>query len=368
MSTSGPGKYQQIAQAVKSEIERGVYKTGDSIPTIRELAALYGCSPQTVNKATAWLAQQGYIESRQGSGSIVSENRPEASPQRRPMLIDKARSVHLLSSADPENYHCRDIYLAYLLQSAESGIRGEFIVYDKNNPELTSDFESALENADGFLVQGSLPESWTEQIRNHDIPTVFINRPLPDAVSGRFGAVMIDESPLEALANYFVSLGHTKLLFGFSEELERTVIRDRRRGSFHTALRRAFGSQPWELEDFLFKPTDNSIGELLRRKVESGFHACFAYNDITALRLIAIAREAGISVPADFSVAGFDGLFPSTISTPPLTTVAVDRNALVDHATKLLDRLIGMSSPVSTSESLSTRLEIKQSCFRSPGN
>lgn len=365
MKNAGSGKYTQIAEALKADIDKGLYKPGESIPTIRNLAARYGCSPQTVNKATAWLSQQGYLESRQGSGSVVSYQKPEIR-RNRPILIDTARSHHLSSMADPDNYRCRDIYLAYLLQSAETGSGVELIVYDKQNPILTPEFEIALRGSSGFLVQGSLPDEWTEALAFHNTPTVFINRPLPELSKGRFGTVIIDEEPLDDLANYFASLGHQNILFAFSEELERTAVLSRRLRRFEEALNRAFLNRPYKLEIFAFNPRDPKHGRTFGEFADKGFRAAFGFNDISALRLISMAREIGLSVPEDFSVAGFDDLFPSTLSSPPLTTITVDRSALVEHSINLLNRLMNESEPASLSEILPTRLQIRQSCFRCP--
>jgi len=363
MASTRSGKYIRIADALKTEIENGIYKTGDTIPTIRSLAEHYDCSPQTVNKATSWLVQQGFLESRQGSGSIVSASRPETRLSL-PMLIDRARSHHLGTSGDPENYHCRDIYLAYLLKSAEAGITGEFIVFDKENPAITPEFQTALKNSSGFLVQGSLPSEWIEILAQNNIPTVFINRPLPETEIGRFGTVKIDESSLDNMANYFVSLGHEKILFAFSEELERTVILNLRLKRFQSALEKAFNSRPYELENYTFKPDDPEVLTHISTWIEKGFHAAFAFNDITALRLISLVRNAGFRIPEDFSVAGFDDLFPATMSSPPLTTVSVDRSDLVSRSLNLLNKLIVEENQVQISESMPTRLQIRQSCFR----
>jgi len=365
MSSSGSGKYIQISETLKSEIENGRYKDGETIPTIRSLATRFSCSPQTVNKATSRLAQLGYLESRQGSGSVVSSKKPVARDSR-PMLIDKARSHHLGTSGDPENFHCRDIYLAYLMKSAEAGRSGEFIVFDKENPGISDDFLRALEVSSGFLVQGSLPGPWEHLLAENNIPTVFINRPLPEEKKGRFGAVNIDESSLNDLANYFASLGHRKILFAFSEELERTIILELREKSFRSALEKAFGSKKFELETFLFSPEDSNISIRIQSLRDSGFHAIFAYNDITALRLISLIRSAGFSVPEDFSIAGFDDLFPATMSSPPLTTVSVDRSDLVTRSLDLLNRLIEEKEPAQISETLPTRLQIRQSCYLCP--
>ena len=59
--------------------------------------------------------------------------------------------------------------------------------------------------------------------------------------------------------------------------------------------------------------------KLLERQVP--FTALFAYNDISALGAMRAFQEAGLRVPQDISVIGFDDIQGSAYSTPSLTTV-----------------------------------------------
>src|ERR1700716_1933908 len=59
--------------------------------------------------------------------------------------------------------------------------------------------------------------------------------------------------------------------------------------------------------------------QLLHRKVP--FTALFAYNDISALGAIRAFQEAGLRVPQDISVVGFDDIQGAAYSNPTLTTV-----------------------------------------------
>ena len=51
------------------------------------------------------------------------------------------------------------------------------------------------------------------------------------------------------------------------------------------------------------------------------FTAIFCFNDIAAIGAIRALRDAGLSVPADVSVVGFDDILSAAYSTPSLTTV-----------------------------------------------
>lgn len=63
--------YKEIADQIESRINRGDFKPGEKIPSIRTLAAEFGCSKLTVQKAFDLLKNRGFIENIVGSGSYV---------------------------------------------------------------------------------------------------------------------------------------------------------------------------------------------------------------------------------------------------------------------------------------------------------
>lgn len=68
-------KYETVAQAIKTDIENGVYTEGQAIPTEELLTAQYDVSRQTIRKALALLVEDDLIIKRQGSGSVVRPRR-----------------------------------------------------------------------------------------------------------------------------------------------------------------------------------------------------------------------------------------------------------------------------------------------------
>lgn len=61
----------QAIQAIKVEIMSGRLKDGDQLPPIRELARVIKLHPNTVAKVYAALEEEGFIESKVGSGNWV---------------------------------------------------------------------------------------------------------------------------------------------------------------------------------------------------------------------------------------------------------------------------------------------------------
>lgn len=69
--------------------------------------------------------------------------------------------------------------------------------------------------------------------------------------------------------------------------------------------------------------------------------AYFADNDIIALGAMKALQEAGYRIPADISIIGFDDMPFCEISSPPLTTIRVDKHQMGSIAVKMLSDNIG---------------------------
>jgi len=82
------------------------------------------------------------------------------------------------------------------------------------------------------------------------------------------------------------------------------------------------------------------IKELLARKQR--FTALFAYNDISAIGAIRALREAGLRVPEDVSVVGFDDIRDAAYHVPSLTTVRQPLRKMGEIAAQtLVERIEG---------------------------
>ncbi|GAB4020394.1 GntR family transcriptional regulator [Spirosoma sp. KCTC 42546] len=77
-------KYKQIVQSVITDIERGVLKNNEQLPSISELSVEYYLARDTVEKAYRELREHGYITSVQGKGYYVQAN---AAPKLKILLI-----------------------------------------------------------------------------------------------------------------------------------------------------------------------------------------------------------------------------------------------------------------------------------------
>jgi DNA-binding LacI/PurR family transcriptional regulator len=94
--------------------------------------------------------------------------------------------------------------------------------------------------------------------------------------------------------------------------------------------------------------------------------AIFAANDLQALGVYQAAREAGLRIPEDLSVVGFDDLPVVSWIDPPLTTVHQPLTEMAMAATELALTLGRGETTPQLGVELATRLTVRQSTAPPP--
>jgi GntR family transcriptional regulator len=84
---SGIPIYRQIISQILYAIARGDLAPGTQLPTVRQLAAQLSVNPNTVIKAYKELEIRGNLETRQGTGTFVSETEVAISPGEKKRLL-----------------------------------------------------------------------------------------------------------------------------------------------------------------------------------------------------------------------------------------------------------------------------------------
>lgn len=108
--------------------------------------------------------------------------------------------------------------------------------------------------------------------------------------------------------------------------------------------------------DFELESAEAAVGRLLRRRVH--FDGIVASSDLIALGAINALRRAGLSVPRDVSVVGYDDMLLSRLSTPALTTIRQDTAG----AGRMLVSRILSDHIDHEPERLATDLIVRESC------
>jgi LacI family transcriptional regulator len=146
---------------------------------------------------------------------------------------------------------------------------------------------------------------------------------------------------------HLAQLGHRRIAF-FKGHPGSADTEDRWRGIHDAAKRHGVEIDPSltvQLHSRAYPPAPPSPEEgymyaqkLLARKLE--FTALFAFNDIAAIGAMSAFRDAGLRVPQDVSVIGFDDVQAAAFLNPPLTTMRQPLQHMGDLAAKILIRRI----------------------------
>ena len=107
--TDGVPIYRQIVNQVKYLVASGLLLPGEELPPIRTLALQLKVTPNTIVKAYGELEVSGVIHKRRGSGTFVSEGRPQQVTLRERRRVIEQRIDGLLAEAHQLNFDADDI-------------------------------------------------------------------------------------------------------------------------------------------------------------------------------------------------------------------------------------------------------------------
>jgi GntR family transcriptional regulator len=100
--------YRQIINQVKYLVASGLLKPGEELPPIRTLALQLKVTPNTIVKAYGELETAGVVHKRRGSGTFVSDERPQLAIRERRRVIAQ-RIDALLAEAHQLSFTADDV-------------------------------------------------------------------------------------------------------------------------------------------------------------------------------------------------------------------------------------------------------------------
>lgn len=162
------------------------------------------------------------------------------------------------------------------------------------------------------------------------------------------------------MTRYLVSLGHRRIGYVFGP-CEQRAAHDRVAG-YRDALQEVgigYDKALVRSGDDHFDAGLEAARSLLQTTPRPT--AIFCNNDEMAAGACVAVHEAGLQVPADVSVAGFDDIALARQIWPPLTTVCQPIYEIATTATQLLIGLLGRNVPTSFHQEIPTRLVIRAS-------
>lgn len=330
---SGATLTRKVRSAILAGIRTGDFAPGKQIPTERELCVRLGVSRITVRSALASLAQEGVLRRRAGSGTFVNENRL------------RSGTIGFLRCQHGQHPHeiSGDLVFSEILEGIQSELlqSGTHLIFSYI-PEEGEDSKCLLETlrgkTDGLILGEMRNENFYREVLSRQIPFVLINPEFSD-----YAADTVDYDNVTGAmtaVEYLINLGHRRIGFvngrmptrhaverlnGYRSALEKHGI------SYSPAL--VAGETNWQSETGYAAALD-----LLAR--EPSITAVFAANDALAIGTMKGLHKAGLRVPTDVSVLGFDDMIIASHSEPALTTMHIDRHAMGRAAARRLLEVI----------------------------
>lgn len=223
--------------------------------------------------------------------------------------------------------------------------------------EMLEVIETMRGRVDGMIVMSPDVEiTMVSDQLSHGLPLVLLN-----AASREHDAITIDNhGGSAAMVAHLRSSGHTNIAF-ITGPVRNADAGERLRG-YREAIRR--GTPRAKGVECTGDFSEASGFEAARRIVAATPRpsAIFAANDAMAVGAIAAIVDAGLSVPHDVAVVGFDDIPIARYLAPPLTTIRVDMAALGRRSFELLLQSITGKRHRSRQECIPTSLVIRQSC------
>lgn len=216
-------------------------------------------------------------------------------------------------------------------------------------------------NTDGLLVFiGSMEQAELERLGSIGFPVVFLHQTAPEGLDIPVVTVENKKGAMLAVEHLIEAHGCRRILYlSGPEGNEDSSWRER---GYRLALEKyniPFDPALVVPGNFSTRQAAQSMTETLAGGLE--FDAIFSGDDLAAVGAMSALREAGLRIPEDVKIVGFDDVPLARHLTPPLTTVHAPTEEVGRTATDLLVRLVRREA-VEREILLPTELTIRQSC------
>jgi LacI family transcriptional regulator len=158
---------------------------------------------------------------------------------------------------------------------------------------------------------------------------------------------------------HLVQLGHRRIAFIGGPHQMRSS--QQRLHAFVRSVERHVGDGPARVfeGDYRFESGRRAAQELLTAPGRQS--AVVVANDMMALGVLHQCRTAGVSIPGDLSVIGFDDIASAALSYPPLTTVSLSRHVLGRMAVEALLTMLAHPERAGVALPVPTALVVRES-------
>ena len=217
---------------------------------------------------------------------------------------------------------------------------------------------------DGLIVVNprTAEHAHVERVRDAGIPLVVLSSALPDMKAFH---TLGNDTCLSAgtAVNHLLGLGHRRVAYVSFAQPEYRSVTERQQGWRNALSAAGIDADPaWvEYADISAESGYLATQRLLERK--TGCTALFAGNDTIAFGAIKALNEAGLRIPQDIALMGYDDIPLAAYATPPLSTM---RSDAIGHGRDAMQMLLAQLRGETTQLVMRTELEavlvVRASC------
>jgi DNA-binding LacI/PurR family transcriptional regulator len=321
-------------------------------PTIKDIAKRVGVSHSTVSRALSGSALIA-PETTERIRLAAAEMGYQPSAAARSLKTKRSRVLGVIvSSMD-------DPFFAEILQGIEDTAQASgyslFIASSQRDPERGQKVARSMmeHRADGVIIcSTSFSAEQSQQLQDGGFQIVVINNQA--AENFRYSIFHDDVDGARQITRHLIDLGHRRIAY-LGDSLSGRTSLDRLTG-FHSEMDSAGLVVPpeyiYEVPGGTPELGATSVNHFLDLPERPTAIICF--NDMLAIGLLKALQQAGLEIPADISITGFDNIRFSTYTNPPLTTFDQPKRYIGMEATRLL---LGLLHP--EAEIHADRSEIK---------
>ena len=329
-------QYQRIKQNIMSKVISGEYAAGERIPSERELCEIFSLSRTTIRRAIDELVAEGILFRVPAKGTYVAHNHSPNKYKTGNIAFIRCYRRDPLSSIND------DIFYPRILTGVETTIsqNGYHCLVQSINENDFSDQGLALltQKVDGMICCELRNRRLLERLRSTQLPLVLVS---PSVELNTVDVVEISnrEGALEAV-NYLTNLGHKDIAF-IGGSPNSTPSRERQTGYTEALEQEGLPVLAERMISLGWRQADGceAMNRLLKmRPVPT---AVFAASDLLALGAYDAADEAGVRIPEDISVMGFDDIDMAAQAKPRLSTVLVRKMEIGQLAAQLILEQLG---------------------------
>ena len=325
-------------------------RNGAAPATIYDIAKLAGVNPSTVSRA---LTTPGRISAKTEAKirAAAAELNYRVNPFARALPTGRTKLI-AFTIADITNPVFFDLVRGAEQVAGEAGYTLVVAESQESSTKEASTLERILPMVDGVVMGTTrLADDEISQL-NVEKPVVLANR----HVDGVADVVPNIEPGITQAVKHLAQLGHKHIAFlaGPSSSWMNTA-------RWNLIMQAAVAEGMTVVEIGPNPPTLATGRESLDRIRAAGVTAVITYNDLMAIGLLRRAVEAGVSVPDQLSIVGFDNSFGSDFTTPARTTISQPLTEIGARAVESMLEILGDREPQEQKPELGTALLVRGS-------